>query len=236
MNTFLGNPQLPETDITALALGSRYCNRYADILEKMGIETIGLCEIEAIEPRLRGHADLLLLHLGGEYFLAAEGLNKHNYFGESNYVNLTNDDAKLNCCLLDSYWIGSPAHAAYQPSDLKQIAVRQRYTRCSVCILDQHSLITADHGIARACMLAGLDVLEITPGYIRLDGFNYGFIGGATFKIAPQKLAFTGRLNHHPDEERILHFLCERSIEPVFLTRDPLNDIGSAVLLQQKLN
>jgi hypothetical protein len=74
-----------------------------------------------------------------------------------------------------------------------------------------------------------MHVLRIAPGAVVLDGFPYGFIGGASFKISEKNLAFTGRLDGHPDCERILSFLREREIEPLFLTQEPIFDIGSAI-------
>ena len=35
---------------------------------------------------------------------------------------------------------------------------------------------------------ARIDVLKIRPGYIDLPGFDYGFIGGASFKPQTQSL------------------------------------------------
>jgi len=234
MNRFLKYPQLPETTVSLLAIGQTYVAGYAAKLEQHGIEVLALQGPTDIDPRLRGHADLLLLHRGGDNFLAAEGLKEHNSVPIKNYVNLLNNEAALNVCVLGQYWIGCPDRAAWCPDDRRQIAVKQRYARCSVCIVDAQSIITADHGIARAAAACGVDVLEISPGHICLDGFNYGFIGGASFKLAADKLAFTGSLRHHPDEKRILGFLEDRKIQPVYLSDCPLQDIGSAVLIREK--
>ncbi|MCD8117342.1 MAG: hypothetical protein LUE21_09570 [Oscillospiraceae bacterium] len=77
-----------------------------------------------------------------------------------------------------------------------------------------------------------MDVLEITPGYIELSGYQYGFIGGASFRLDAHTIAFTGTLDRHPDKMRILSFLAKHSVKPVFLTDRPLFDVGGAVLLQ----
>lgn len=72
-------------------------------------------------------------------------------------------------------------------------------------------------------------MLRIRPGYIELAGFDTGFIGGAAFRISERALAFTGRLDSHPDRADIEAFLRSRGIEPVYLTDRPAFDIGSAV-------
>ena len=88
-----------------------------------------------------------------------------------------------------------------------------------------------DEGISRAALSLGLDVLKITPGYIELPGYEYGFIGGCCGKISKNELAFTGKLDGHPDREKILAFLAEKRISPVFLTDGPLFDAGGIIPL-----
>ena len=111
------------------------------------------------------------------------------------------------------------------------MSVRQGYSRCAVCTVDADSIITADRGIAVAAESNGMHVLLIRPGYIRLEGYPYGFIGGASCKLASDKLAFTGSLDIHPDREAILGFLSERGISPVYLSQEPAFDIGSMIPL-----
>lgn len=100
--------------------------------------------------------------------------------------------------------------------------------------MDESSVITSDGGIAAVAGKAGLNVLRIAPGHILLDGFETGFIGGAAFKLSPGLLAFTGRLDGHPDGERIESFLRARRVEPLYLTDSPVFDVGSAVLLTEQ--
>ena len=111
--------------------------------------------------------------------------------------------------------------------------MRQGYAKCCACVVNEGAMITSDTGIAKAAARHGVDVLRIRPGYIELEGFDTGFIGGASFKISPERLAFTGRLDAHPDVARIESFLRERGVEPVYLTDSPAFDIGSAVPLTE---
>jgi hypothetical protein len=100
--------------------------------------------------------------------------------------------------------------------------------------VDEKSIITADRGIYHSVTSAGMDALLINPGHIVLKGFDYGFIGGAAFKISKHKLAFTGLLELHPDKDKILKFLADRKIEPIYLTKQPIFDIGSAIPIIEK--
>ena len=114
------------------------------------------------------------------------------------------------------------------------IACKQGYARCSVCVVDENSIITADRGIAAAARKNGIDVLMIRPGFIALDGFPYGFIGGAAFKIAADILSFTGTLDRHPDKAAIEDFLSAKKIKPVYITHYPIFDIGGALPVTEK--
>ena len=112
--------------------------------------------------------------------------------------------------------------------------VRQGYAKCSMLVVDERSIITQDAGIARAARGIGLNVLEIMPGYVALDGFEYGFLGGAGFKPAAGIIAFTGTLDAHPDRLRILTFLAARGVSAVYLTGLPVFDIGSAIPITEQ--
>ena len=72
-------------------------------------------------------------------------------------------------------------------------------------------------------------MLKIRPGYIDLPGFDYGFIGGASFKISDTKLAFTGRLDSHPDAELITEFASLHNVDIVYITDKPAFDIGGVI-------
>ena len=114
------------------------------------------------------------------------------------------------------------------------IFVAQGYANCSVAVVDEHSIITADCGIAKACRAAGLDVLQICPGFIRIPVYDTGFIGGCCGKLGADQLAFTGRLDSHPDGMKIRAFIKECGVQIIELTDEPLFDIGGLLQLKTK--
>ncbi len=149
------------------------------------------------------------------------------------------EDCALNACivgdsLIHRLDITSEAILGALPG-CDKISVAQGYAKCCTCVVDEHSIITSDRGIASAAAKHNIDVLLIAPGYIELDGFDYGFIGGASFKLSANTMAFTGRLNAHPDYYNIIEFLTDRDIRPLFLTSGPAFDIGSALPLTEVL-
>lgn len=108
------------------------------------------------------------------------------------------------------------------------IHVKQGYTKCNTCLIDEDSIITEDKGIAYACLNHGLNVLLISKGFVKLKGFNYGFIGGASGRLG-NKIIFNGDLSRHPDFLRIKDFIKSRNLEAIYFKEFPLTDIGSII-------
>ena len=223
-----------------LAIGGRY----RELLEKgllchVNEPVLWLPDNPDIDSRLAGHADLSLF-AGTKALLVARGIypyivNKltscgYNVIASSAQGPEYPRDTGLCICRTGRYTVYNPKTAdplTLDYLDPERIAVNQGY----VCVVSENAIITSDRGIVSAAMKAGLDVLEITPGHIILDGFEYGFIGGASFKLSETELAFTGLLDHHPDKTAILDFLKKHGMTPVYLTHNAIFDVGSAVLL-----
>lgn len=247
MNKFVSVPNLPE-NCSAVIYGEKYAKLIQDSLDSLNIRSIFLPNNPDVDPRLSGHVDLSVLHVGGERFFLVPYLKRSRFaetlkssgaqviFPDISQGIEYPQDAPLNLCLTDQYAICNPKTAEKSTvdyltirGDTQFIPCKQGYSRCAVCLVDARSIITADRGIASAAEYAGLSVLWIQPGFVQLEGYAYGFIGGASFKISADKLAFTGKLDGHPDRELILRFLKERLIEPIYLTEEPVFDIGSAI-------
>lgn len=249
MNCFVSEPNLP-VSCSALIYGEKNAEILEETLNSLHIKSILLPDNPDIDKRLSGHADLSVLHTGGKRFFLAPFLKGSAFASRLQSRGAVLDfpvtqqereypgDAQFNCCVVGKRLICNPKTAASGIVDYltntagkRLLPVRQGYSRCAVCIVDGESIITADRGIAKAAQADGLRVLMIHEGHIRLDGYAYGFIGGAAFKLSSDKLAFTGQLDSHPDRDTILRFLAERGVEPVYLSREPIFDIGSAIPL-----
>lgn len=243
-------PHLPEGRVRLMLIGGRYRSILEKPLLDRGVEVLWLPENERVDTRLAGHADLTAMHLwGGVIVTTAEE--------ETIVINLTNrgfrviragsqqsavypKDCGLCGCAVGNSFIGKIDATdknvlSALPGGAKLINVAQGYAKCSVCVVDERSIITSDSGISKSAALDGIAALKIDPGFIELPGFNEGFIGGSSFKLSKHELAFTGTLNGHPDKRRIEAFLAERDITPVYLTETPIFDIGSAIPLTEVL-
>ena len=126
---------------------------------------------------------------------------------------------------------------------LEFLNVKQGYTRCSCVVAGDQALITADRGILRTIeaynrMLRdegmesdGIHCLAVEEGHAALPGLDHGFLGG-TSGLVGNKLYFNGDLSVHPDFDRIVAFIREHGVEPVWYENEPLTDIGSIIFLE----
>ena len=115
-------------------------------------------------------------------------------------------------------------------SGLKLINVAQGYANCSIAVVDERSIITSDMGIASVMRKnhPEIDVLTISPGHVRLEGFEYGFLGGTSGRI-DDYVIFNGNLEEHPDFFKIREFIESRSLKLKYFREYPLTDIGSII-------
>ena len=244
-------PNLPEM-VDTILIGEKYLKILEKPLEKLGINAVSVPANGFVDPRLSGHGDLSVLHTGGNFLWLTPYLRESRFadrlsgmgfalnFPEMLQSASYPGDAQLNVCICGKYAICNtsivPINIANHLTSVgfEIIDCRQGYAKCSVCVVDEGAIITADRGIGTAARGVGLDVLLIEPGYIVLDGFNCGFIGGSSFKISRGKLAFTGSLNEHPSKNDISSFLRTHEVEAVFLTERPIFDIGSGIPIIEK--
>ena len=247
MMRFVETPNLPVCASTVI-IGEKYCKILQSGIKSLGIDALFMPDNPYVDVRLSGHADLSILHLGGSRLLLAPYLKGSSFsrrledrgfdirFAGIEQSSLYPGDAQMNVCILGNKVICNPktvpdAIVKYLTigSRAVQVSSRQGYSRCSVCVVNDNAIITADEGICRSAEARGVDVLKIRPGYIDLPGFDYGFIGGASFKISATKLAFTGRLDSHPDAERITEFASLHNVDIVYITDKRAFDIGGAI-------
>lgn len=107
------------------------------------------------------------------------------------------------------------------------IDVSQGYSGCSICRAGRNAIITSDTVIHAAAMSNGIDSLLISPGHISLPGFDYGFVGGASF-WHDKRVYFFGDVTKHPDYIRMEEFCRKHGSSICILGTGELFDYGSA--------
>lgn len=253
MNGFVIKSNLPHR-VDKLIIGEKYAGKLEKSLKLCGISPIFVPENPFVDERLSGHADLSVFHAGGERLFLAKYLKGTSFaaelsdlgaklsFSEKEQGKKYPEDVGLNICALNNkaFYCSKSAEETVleylSAVDIIFLNLKQGYAKCSILVVDENSIITADAGVERIAREQRIDVLMIDQGYISLTGYNYGFIGGAGFKISSSALAFTGILDKHPDAWRIEGFLLERGVKPVYLTNEEIFDIGGAVPIIEKID
>lgn len=248
MIRFVITPHLPQGNVKQIIIGKKYENMLKNASLEYNFELICLDDNPYVDERLSGHTDLMAVHLGDNRLALRPFLRSNDrlrelgaeiVFTEDNGGNSYPNDAALNFCVVGKRLIYNDKSAnddiVNQLTNINsKIKCKQGYTKCSTCVVDERSIITVDGGIAKAASLSGLNVLHIENAEIKLSGFDKGFIGGASFKIAPDIMAFTGYIINNNVRDQIESFLSERGIKAIYLNDCPAFDIGSAIPLTEE--
>jgi len=250
MMRYIKHPNLPESNVKQVILGDIYSNMLQNQLLSFDIEVLPVMGGELLEEPVRYHPDMLFTYIGNGEFVLPKAYRKNFESILPTGSSITEGmvepskpyprDIAYNVLIAGEVYVHRLANIdrillrRLREIRLKAVNVNQGYSKCSTCVVDNKSVITADKGIATALKSLGFDVLLITPGFIDLPGYDYGFIGGCCGKLAPNILAFTGNLDIHPDKNSILRFLNFKGIKPIFLTDKPAFDIGSIIPITEE--
>ena len=217
---------------------------YINDLKLLGIDVIETSPCGSLPRPVCRHADMLSCFIDAHTAVlhksqstALEKIRPLGMNAQSSTIELGGvypGDIALNCLVMNGV-----AYCRFDSADetvfdfarrlgkgLTVCNVRQGYACCSVLKLSETAAITADRGLFRALTENGADVLMISPGSIRLDGYGCGFIGGASGLISDKTVAFCGDLHTHPDSESIRDFLAKHRMDYICLGDGALTDIG----------
>ena len=217
-------------------------------LRARGFELVKLPSFSLLQKPVSAHPDMLFFTAKGrlvchrDYFSAAEReiLQIANASGLSIFLSDEDmgaeypEDVLFNAAAIGDKLIcrrdtvSNPVAELY-PED-KIINVRQGYAKCSVCAVNDNAIITADPSIARAAEKNGIDVLPISRGGVRLNGYDCGFIGGAS-GCDGENVYFCGNIDLHPDGEKIRAFCERQGRKAISLSDDPLYDYGTLIFI-----
>ena len=116
----------------------------------------------------------------------------------------------------------------YKNRGYEMVNIKQGYAKCS-CLVTHDFVITSDGGIYET-LKDLIPIYKIDHGQIKLQNFNYGFIGGAT-GVLGKKIFFTGDFSHHSSHEEILKIINKYDYEIEILSKDPIEDYGSIYII-----
>ena len=227
-----------------ILIGERYVGKLGKSLENQGFLPIPVPDNPYLDSRLACHVDLSVIKLEENRLILAKYLEESqlvNYLTKKGYKVIISDkkqdsvypgDTNLCACIAGRHMIHNYKNtdpAILANSNYNKINIKQSYSKCSICVVADDAIITADSAVAAAAAEKGIDVLRIAPGGIILDGFNEGFIGGASFSTK-DIIYFTGMIDRINLTE-IEQFISKPGKTTVYLTNDQIFDIGGAIVL-----
>ena len=231
----------------------RYCitderiGSYAvNTLCEEGYTPVLLPPYSALPAPTASHTDMLIKTIGRRAFLYRGYLEEHTEVAKALRTALAGyeitvldrvpgkeypADAGLNALTMARHVFLNKDAAAPEIIDaaaeagLRVVHVNQGYPACTVLTDGGYRAITADPGMKKAIADCGYEVLGIDAGDILLPPYEYGFIGGCA-GISRGRAVISGNLFTHRNGAAICSFLLAGGLTPLFLTDDPLLDVG----------
>ncbi len=246
---FFANPNLPDRPVSLAVVDSRISDASSRCLERYGVKQLRLPAHRALYDAVSSHPDIMLHHIGGDLIIHAPGMDagflaalRYCGFsliqGEKALTATYPGDIAYNVARVGKYYFHNLRYTDpvivnhLDRLGIEPVHTEQGYAKCSILPVDEKSIVTTDAGIAKAAEKKGLDVLMLECGSsIRLNGLNYGFIGGACAMISDTACAVNGSLKKLVDSERFISFLSKKQINIIELSNYDVTDIGSIIPL-----
>lgn len=219
--------------------------RFCRIVQSFGNTVIPSDRVEAFNQPEQLHADMQALSINEKIFLLNECKSLKNKLSEySDRLIFTEtvikgnypENVRLNALFISNMLfckassLDNSVREYCSNNDIKIINVNQGYSRCSTAIAGKNAAITADTAIFNALKKEGIEVLKIRSGFIALNGYEYGFIGGASINLDENTLGIFGDISLHPDCQIINQFCNSHNVNLVSLCKGIIPiDIGGAV-------
>lgn len=199
-----------------------------EYLKKLGHELVFIHSTQLVYDAVSAHPDIYLCKMGAKP-------SDPVFIGDPKELGVEYPyNIKFNAVCLGDYFIHHLTHTSPQllqaAKDMgKQlIHVKQGYAKCNTVVVDDNAVITSDVGIIKALASTDIQVLPIQQGFVKLAGFLYGFLGGASGRVGNQ-IIFNGNLEQHPDWQKICQFIESRNLSVYYSKEYSLEDIGSII-------
>ena len=211
-------------------------------LEGLGYDIRVIPKDPLLAKAVQSHPDMLTCRIGNRVVMneAYYQNNKSCFDGvfvvttDRCYTDKYPDDVLLNALVIGDTVYGRVDVICNEILSMckRRVYVKQGYAACSCATVADRAVITSDLSLAKALECDGIDVCVIDPGYIRLDGYDYGFIGGASVRLDNGRVAFFGDVKKHPCFDKMKEFADKHGASLISLSDEPLTDCGGGFVLE----
>ena len=240
--------------INFVALGSDAPD-YVNNLQNRGYEVISVPRFSLLSEPVSRHCDMLFARIldtvviNEKYSCSASSLT--GAFNAAGYSIVTDnsedfskypEEAKYNVLYHGGKIYGNKKCVSpvivniAEKNSIPLIPVNQGYAACS-CAVCGEGIITADPSVFRVLTKNLVSCLLISEGNIGINGYSFGFIGGASgYSPTDNTLYFCGDIKRHPDYKRIHNFADSMGVSLFSLGDGPLFDIGGLAFFRAVSN
>jgi len=234
-------PNLP--DIGTVLICDKKVPLFCDY--KNSIETVS---VPVLPESMRYHLDLQICHVGEGTFLCAPEV--YEYYeeklfpyggrvicGDKRVGGTYGDDCAYNILVLGKYafhntkFTPETAKKYFEENGVTLVHVNQGYTKCATAPVRENAVITADPSIKNAMEILGIECLLIDWQGVELQGFSYGFFGGACGRISKNEFYISGSLKNHPSKDKIAGFLAKHNMNLLQAGDEVPFDFGSLIMI-----
>ena len=248
MSKYLTTPYIPDRPIASVLVDYRTPIEIKNNLREHNIKVYQTCCCSELYEAIQGHGDIVFHMLSGNEIVVAP--NVYDYYFQllsEKGFSITKGAAWLNknypeniaynvlrigkIAFHNTKYTDKIIVDYFEKNDIKLVHINQGYSKCSVCIINEKSIITSDRKIIEAAEKHGIEGLFIEPGDITLPSLNYGFVGGSSGLLAENIISFTGKIKNNKTMEAIESFAAKYNLKTYFLSELDIIDIGSVIPL-----
>ena len=242
------NPFIPQLFANLAIIDGRATEDIAVNLERLNIETLRTIKCEDVLEPISYHPDIVMHPINHSTIIVAP--NVFDYYEENlsrKGIKVVKGESYLSCKYPNdiAYNVGRVHGYAIhnfkytdekllfylKKQGLELVDIKQGYSKCSMAVVDEKAIITSDYPIYKQLTKLDIDVLLIESGHIKLEGFNYGFIGGTFGNLSKDNIVISGNFDSHPDYERIIQFLKKHKKKLLVLDDNQIVDLGTIICL-----
>ncbi len=212
-----------------------------NVIEKLGYSCVDVINSNKVSDEINYHSDVLYLKADNNFYISSCQKENFKYIKNKGYKIFEVDNLEkgyktesyLNFIVNKEFVIKNLKTALnIEFNNKEEILVNQGYTRCSTICINPYAYITEDLNIYKTLTRNRLDCLLIKKGFVKLSGYDYGFIGGASLFIEDEKiLLFFGDIEDKEDKANVISFTQKYDITPLFIENKKLVDIGSGIII-----
>lgn len=243
-NEYIFKPNLPIKKVKTVIIDFRVPEEIITVFKENGVEVIKTKKLDCLYDSVIGHPDMQIHHLGKNEFICEPTVydyykeklkNANIYKGKTFLKSVYPFDIAYNVLNIGNYVFHNFEYTDptileyYEKQNFKFINVTQGYTKCSVLVIDENSIITSDKQITKKAMENGFNALYIDANEIKLKGISNGLAGGIGGKIDNNTLAIYGDINKLKVSSDIYSFCDARNIKILPLGDRIPEDFGSII-------